>query len=190
MKRILLTILICVASVSLVGCGSHIRAAKAHAQEVSGAFASNDMSTINKTILGTNEQGIEDKLSDMWEPFGQTDEGILTYIFENVVLTVADVTKETITYDIEAPDMSHIIADLKADSSIMTEEDLLQYVRAYAENADTVKATVSVDYSFSNGELIVNYQNEPFINAITGGFLNAYISFYTEMMDAYAEEVG
>ena len=80
-----------------------------------------------------------------------------------------------------------VFTSLKADSDSITEDKLLQYIIDYAENAEKKATMVSLKYIFIDEEAVVEYQDETFVNAVTGGLLDAYKSLYTEMIEEYAE---
>ena len=48
---------------------------------------------------------------------------------------------------------------------------------------------MSLEYILVDDEPIVNYQNEEFVNAVTGGLLDAYKNLYSEMLEEYTERV-
>ena len=190
MKRMLVIVLLSVALTGLAGCGKQNEAVKKTAQVVADAFADGDMTTINKTIFGTNEFEVDNALSDIWGENIESQEGVLEHIFEYVTVKVKRTTESTIEYKIEAPDMKNVFLDLSANGADISEDGLLQYIEDYAKNAKRNTTTVSLEYILVDDEPIVDYQNETFINAVTGGLLDAYKSLYEEMMDEYTEGVN
>lgn len=48
-----------------------------------------------------------------------------------------------------------------------------------------MKSKVSLGYIVTENQLVVDYQNEGFINAVTGGILDAYKSLYSEILEKY-----
>lgn len=189
MKKILLCILMCGILVSLTGCGQQNKAVKTEAQVIADAFTDSDMETINKTIFGINEVEIDDDLSDIWGENAQSQNGVLAYIFDLVTVRVKKTTDSTIEYEIEAPDMSKVFIDMNTDADNISEEELLDYIKSYVPNAETKETTVSLEYIFVDDEPIVNYQDEEFVNAVTGGLLDAYKTLYSEMLEEYTEGV-
>ena len=189
MKKIFLSILACVILTSLVSCGKQNETVEKEAQIVANAFTDGDIETINKTIFGTNGIEIDDELSDVWGEDAQSREGILTHIFDLVTVKVKKTTDSTIEYKIEAPDMSKVFVDMNANADDLSEDELLDYIKNYAQNAETKDTTVSLEYILVDDEPILNYQDEEFINAVTGGFLDAYKTLYSEMLEEYTEGV-
>ena len=189
MKKIFLSILVCVMLISFVGCGQQNKAIEAEAQAVADAFTDSDMETINKTIFGTDEVEIDGGLSDIWGEDAQSQDGVLTCIFDLVTVKVKKITDSTIEYEIEAPDMSKVFIDMNTNADNMSEDELLEYIKSYAQNAETKETIVSLEYILVDDEIIVNYQDEKFINAVTGGLLDAYKTLYSEMMQEYTEGV-
>lgn len=187
MKKILLNILICGILVGLAGCEQPNEAVETEAQVIADAFTNGDMEIINKTVFGTNEIEIDDGLSDIWGEDAQSQEGVLTCIFDLVTVKVKKTTDSTIEYEIEAPDMSKVFVDMNANADDLSEDELLDYIRNYAQNAETKDTTVSIEYILVDDEPILNYQDEEFINTVTGGLLDAYKTLYSEMLEEYAE---
>lgn len=189
MKIISLSILLCVILTSFVGCGQQNEAIEAEAQVVADAFADGDMETINKTIFGTNEVEIDDDISDIWGEEDQSQDGVLACIFDLVTVKVKKTTDSTIEYEIKAPDMSKVFIDMNTKADTISEDGLLDYIKSYVQKTETKETKVSLEYILVDDEPIVNYQNEEFINAVTGGLLDAYKNLYSEMLGEYAEGV-
>ena len=190
MKKIILIVLLCVALIGLVSCGKQNEVVEEKAQMVADAFADGDMAAINKTIFGTNEFEVDGELSDIWGENLESQEGVLEHIFEYVTVKVKSTTDSTIEYEIEAPDMKNVFVDLNANAADISEDELLQHIEDYAKNAKTKEKTVSLKYILVDDEPIVDYRDEAFINAVTGGLLDAYKALYDQMMDEYTEGVN
>lgn len=189
MKKIFLSVLLCIILFSLVGCEEQNEIVETEAQVVADVFTDGDVKTINKTIFGTNEVEIDDGLSDIWGEDAQSQDGILTCIFDVVTVKVKKTTDSTIEYEIEAPDMSKVFVDMDTNTTNISQDELLQYIKNYAQNAETKDTTVSLEYILVDDEPIVNYQDEEFINAVTGGLLDAYKTLYSEMLEEYTKGV-
>lgn len=190
MKRLFLIVLVYVSLLTgLVGCGKQNKVVEENAQKVADAFADGDMATINKNIFGINEFEVDEELSDMWGESIESQEGVLEHIFEHVTVKVKKTTESTIEYEINAPDMKNVFVDLNTNTANISEDELLQQIKDYAKNAETTATTVSLEYIVVDDELIVDYQDVAFINAVTGGLLDAYKSLYEEMMEEYMEGV-
>ena len=189
-KRVLLLIIVCVAFTGLVSCGEQNELVKENAQVVADAFTNGDMATINKIIFATNKLEVDKELSDIWGEDAQSQDGVLTYIFDLVTVEVKEITDSTIEYEIEVPDMSNVFVDIDTNAVNMSQDELLQYIKNYAQNAETKDTTVALEYILVDDEPIVNYQNEEFVNAVTGGLLDAYKTLYSEMLKEYTEGVN
>ena len=166
-KRVLLLIIVCVAFTGLVSCGEQNELVKENAQVVADAFTNGDMATINKIIFATNKLEVDKELSDIWGEDAQSQDGVLTYIFDLVTVEVKEITDSTIEYEIEVPDMSNVFVDIDTNAVNMSQDELLQYIKNYAQNAETKDTTVALEYILVDDEPVVNYQNEEFINAVT-----------------------
>lgn len=192
MKRLLLILLVFTLVVGLVGCGRK-NTVKDTAQVLVDAFDTNDMTTINKTIFGSNEVTMDEEVLEIWGEPDTSDtsqEGVLEQIFPYVTVKAAKTTESTITYEIEAPDMRNVFVNLSTNMTDISEDELLQYIKEYAKNAEKKVVTVSLNCTFVHGEPIVEYRDEAFINAVTGGLLDAYKSLYEQMLEEYRKGVS
>lgn len=85
--------------------------------------------------------------------------------------------------------MSKVFIDMNTNVNNISEDELLDYIKSYVPNAETKETTVSLEYILVDDEPIVNYQDEEFINAVTGGLLDAYKILYSEMLEGYTKGV-
>lgn len=180
----------------LAGCGMRDaagngdQAVRESAQAVAGAFSDGDMGEINESVFGSEARAIDEALLDEWDEESRSQEGVLASVFELASVKVGSVGDDTVEFEVAAPDMSKVFDGLDAESSAdMAEEELLEYIRDYARNADAREAKVTLEYSIVDGEPAVNYQDERFVNAVTGGLLDAYKALYAQMLDEYAKEL-
>lgn len=188
MRRMRCVIIVCVALSFLAGCGrKQNKIVEDNAQKVAEAFNETDMDAINETIFGPDEVKAVGQNSDTQSETEESREGVLESIFRHVTIEVKKTTDRTIEYEITAPDMRDVFAGLDFDKTNMSSDELLQMIKDYAQNAEKRVETVSLSYSLYDGKPIVNYKEEAFINAITGGFLDAYKSLYAEMISEYEE---
>ncbi len=124
------------------------------------------------------------------EEFAEDDSaqsGLLTKLFAYSVIEVKKVNKDTIEFVISAPDMTAVFKGMPDNAINFTENDLYEYIIKYASSADLTEVSVEVPFSSENGEIIIEYHNEAYINAATGGLLDAYKDLYIEMLDQYRE---
>ena len=147
MKKLLLIVLVCIISTSLVNYVKQIKVIEKNAQEIADAFADSDMTAINKTIFGINEFEVDEEFSDMWKETINSQKGVLECIFEYVTVKVKKTTNSTIEYEIKAPDMENVFVDITANATDISEDELLQYIKGYAKNAEIKTATVSLQYT-------------------------------------------
>lgn len=188
MKKSILIIMFFIALALLVSCKKQDKAVEEVAQEVADAFAAGDMTTINKTIFGINELEVDERLTDIWGETNNTSQsGVLECIFQHVTLKVKKITDNIIEYEVIAPDMAAVFMNLEANAGEITEGELLRHITNCAKNAEVKTTTVSLEYILVDEVPIVDYCDEAFINAVTGGLLDAYKSLYTGMMEEYAE---
>lgn len=193
MKRQLLFIFICSALISLVGCGAKNTKLEENAQLVVNAFSQSDMSTINRIIFETNDSANAEFNGDFFDDWrdnvGLHQNGFLENVFRRVSVKVNNITDLTIEYEINAPNLTDVFAELKSTSSSLDESELFQYIIDYMDESDRITTRVSLEYIFVDNELYIDYKNEAFINAVTGGLLDAYKSLYSEMINEYEEGV-
>lgn len=185
MKKLLAVILVCLSLGIFTGCGAERELAEESAQCLTETFASGDMESINHMIFGTGLAESDKPALQEWEAPVDTGEGVLAQVFPYVTVDVEKTTRSVIKYKIEAPDMSRIFEDFEGDRQNISEDDLLQYIKDYSKNTARRTTTVSLAYTVEEGNLIIDYQDEEFINAVTGGLLEAYRSLYSEMLEAY-----
>lgn len=177
-------------TVSLVGCGKGNEELKNSANEIVEAFNDSDMDLINSVIFNTSHLKVDDELTEYF-PEKSDNSWLMSEIFslDKVKVQKIDEKDDSITYTIEAPDLSDIFLEISDDADNMTEKEFERYVMNYIKEADKVTTTVSVNYSYDGKEYYINYQNEEFLDAITGGLLNAYQTLYQEMLDEYLQKM-
>jgi len=186
-KSLFALMLACAVLAGLAGCGGQNEGVRESAQTVADAFAANDMAAINEVVFGTAAHEVYPELADTPEEEGRTKEGILTSVFERTTIEVGNTTDSTIEFRVSAPDMSGVFDGLDADADNMTEEELLKHVREHAKKAELKEATVNLGYELVGGEPVIDYQDPEFVDAVTGGLLNAYGELYAKMLDEYAK---
>ncbi len=155
------------------------------ANEIVDAFEQGDMKTINSIVFGANSLPVDEEAAE------EESTGLLSHIFEAAEIKVkyTDVVNKQIVYEITAPDLSDIFDSIPEDQAAMTEEEFERYVLEYIETADFVTTTVRLPYTDDGGMLEANYENPEFINAVTGGFLDAYKDVYQKAIEEYLEEL-
>lgn len=116
--------------------------------------------------------------------------GVLARLFSMAEIKMLDYDSETITYEIAAPDMTTFFSQYSNQTDIIVDEKAMgELLIAYAEEAERKSVEVSVSYLYVGDEFIGNYQSYEFINAISGGLVDAYNTLYSELIDAYRNEV-
>lgn len=185
----LLVVVICFC---LVGCTKEEKEVKTRAEEVGKTIESGSMEDINNLIFGISQSDVVNGMEEILGT-GESDtvqDGILSDIFKRNTIKVGNVSKDTIEYQIEAPDLSEIFVEILNEKKDLSEEQLLEYMREYIGQAKLKKVTVTIPYTVENEEIVIDYQNEEFIDAITGGLLSAYRQLYQEMINEYMKEMG
>ena len=137
-------------------------------------FSDGDISAITERVFGqTSEKGSGD--------------GIIADLFANADVEITSVDESSISYTIVSPDISDFFA-VCADQldAITTSEELGEAILKYAETAPEKEYTVTLLYVVEDGKIDISYDNADFINAMTGGLVEAYADLY----DQYLEEMG
>ena len=185
----LLVVVICF---SLVGCAKEEKEVKTRAEEVGTTIESGDMEEINNLIFGINESDVVNGMEEILgtEESNTAQDGILSDIFKRNTIKVGNVSKDTIEYQIEAPNLSEIFVEILNEKKDLSEEQFLEYMGEYIGKAELKKVTVIIPYIVENEEIVIDYQNEEFIDAITGGLLSAYRQLYQDMINEYMKEMG
>ncbi len=139
-------------------------------------------------IFGSYESEEREAIAEILGESAPSGEGILNCIFARVSVSVQKATEQEIIYEIKAPNMRNIFHSLGEKAGSITEEELRQYFAEYAEKAELRTETVSLECAPTEGKLTVNYRDETFVNALTGGLLEAYQELYQEILDTYEKE--
>lgn len=153
------------------------------ANQIVKSFESNDMEAINEAIFGEGEFSVDEELTDYYVE--EEGEGIISQIVAvgSIKVKHVDVINKVVVYDVTAPNMQTVLEDMPEE--ISTEEEFSTYIKEYIANADITTTPVSVPYTEDGESIVLEYENPEFINAITGGFMEAYQNAYKEMIETY-----
>lgn len=182
MKKKILLFATFVFALSLIGCT--YKKVENTANEVAEVFSSGDMESINHLVFGISgaEMDSETKeLLEVEEPQG----GVMEVIFSHTKVFANKVKKDTVEFSIIAPDMEKVFEELPENSLEFTEEDLLVYIKNYIDDTKAKKFLISVPYTVEGENVIIDYQNPEFLNAVSGGLFEAYKKLYFEALDKY-----
>ncbi len=176
-------ILICIIIVTSMGCGNTYKDVRNAAQKDIDIFSEGNMEEINKLIFGKKEV-IVDKERE--EPYRNGDYGsILSNIFTHSSMSIKKVGRDSIEFIIIAPNMENVFKYMPDNEYALREDGFIEYIKDYVETVEQQKASVSVSYSIEEENIAIDYYNEAFINAITGGLLDAYKELCADMLKAY-----
>lgn len=141
-------------------------------------FSDGNVSEITERIFGTES----DEMST-----NNSSNGIIADLFANAEVQITSTDESTISYTIVSPDISDFFTAY-ADQldSITTSEELGHTILEYAKTAPAKQYTVTIPYSVAEDGINVSYNDPDFINAMTGGLLEAYSVLY----DQYLTEQG
>lgn len=189
--KILKGLIIVTIYITLMGCAGTREEVSANAEKIGIIIENGDIDEISNLIFGIEESetisGLEEIIGT-----GGTDtkqEGILNDIFQRNTIKVGNISENTIEYEIEAPNLQEIFVEILNNKEILSEEQLLLYMKEYVAQAQLRKVTVAVTYTIENKEIVIDYQNQEFIDGITGGLLSAYQQLYQDMINEYMKEM-
>ena len=189
MRKLIVLTLMAAGVFSLSGCGS--KEVKNAANDAVEIFASGDIEEINRLVFGT--QTMEED-AEVRSILGETNEdsqqdGVLSTVFSESTISVGKADKETIKFEIVAPDMERVFTDLSLDNTEISEEELLKYIEEYMEEAEKKGFVVDVPYIINDdGQVVIDYRDETFLNAVSGGLIEAYKELYMEVLQEYRGE--
>lgn len=188
-KKVVLLAIVCSIMVLFTGYGSTQDKVESIAKEHAELFTSGKMEDINQIIFGVS--GLQEEIGKVEVQGGNmiSNEGILGIIFTHCTVSVEKVTEDSVKLKISAPDMSDLFFYLRK-ASVSFHISLTEYVNAYVNKAEMKENCVSVSYVVKEEEVIIDYCNEEFINAITGGLFEAYKEAWIDEMNEYTEEVN
>lgn len=164
---------------------------EAYATEIINAFKNKDMARINDIVFYEDTYKIDDNIGVDFNDGFETEsneEGVLNAIFSRTKLSYVGVKENQFIYEVEGPNMKEVF---HSALDIQTQEELLKYIYEFVENAELIKTNVAVSFSKSNEEITAEYKTAEFINAITGGLVDAYKDIYNQYIeDIISGEAG
>lgn len=184
MKKVFLLI-IGIILINLSGCSKIYEDVKDVAQKDIDSFLSGNMTEIGSIIFGKNKFAI-DMEKKAW---GSNSESILSTIFSHSTMSVKKVKEDTVVLSVTAPNMEKVFEYAPDSSYARSKDGFLEYIEDYVEVTEQKKFRVSVAYTIEEEKIIIDYCNEEFINAITGGLPKAYKQLYEEALYEYRKEV-
>ena len=188
MMKLVITAWICCVLLLFAGCDRQqaaFTAPQETAQIVADAFSSGDMDAIAEAVFGKPALTLDPEIAALSPEEAENHDGILGDIFKRVTINVQYAALGIAQYEIQAPDMTDVFAEISLNAAEITEDTLREHIRTYAEEAPLITTTVRLPYQTVEGETVFNYQDEAFINAVTGGFLSAYQALYAETLELY-----
>lgn len=153
------------------------------ANNIVNAFDAGDLSEISRIIFSENDIQSNVEFTDELSLVKQAtinNNGILSAIFKKDKLSVSKIEEDCIVYKIKSPNMSGVFSQA---ASCKNENEVLNFLRDYANEANYTEYEVSVNYMAADGIITINYRTEAFINAITGGLVKEYNSLYMKALN-------
>lgn len=196
MKKAVTVILSCIlVALILVGCGNRYEKELTLALEQLKIFKNGNMADINCLLFPENSmltgETLPDGLDSITPNNKGSNDGILGNIISRSIVEVSDINAEKITYKITSPDLSNFFVDCYEELSMISELSAVpDILLSYADEATTISVSVSLSYEYSGDTLWVDYLDRNFINAMTGGLVEAYSDLYQKSLEEYKEALG
>lgn len=188
MKKVVLTIILIVTVICLGGC--KYEDVKKIAVEDIKVFYEGDIAGINHLVFGASDLSVDEEIAEYFENESNSTQGVLANIFEMSSVSIIKADDKNVEFKVVSPNMENVFAELQDKDTSLTEELLLQYINQYANNAEKKEFIVSIPYTKGDDGIKIDYKNELFINAITGGLIDAYNQLYIEALNEYKEGVS
>lgn len=125
------------------------------------------------------QYGIEDSV-DPSEDISQTKDksGVIDLLLEKATITPTQTHENedgsyTVSFSVQAPDMSGFFQKAK-NSEIISQEELLHFAAEFINSSELVTTVVDVQYTTNGKDYSGDLCTPEFINAVTGGLLYEY----------------
>lgn len=173
-KKIFLMPTLIIMLFSIPACGKS-KEVKEQADVIVQAVNTDNIADLKNIILNgyTSDIIMDNELSDFFNDSKNEEDGLITKIIEKDNIKVKDVKKDTIIYEIVAPQLDNMIEDILADENITVNEfDTAIY--EYINNAPLYSREVNVNYTNTDNNFSADYNTYDFVNALTGGLVEGY----------------
>lgn len=167
-------------------CGNE-KAVKAEAEKIVEAVENKDVNALEMLILGTGDFAEDEVLSDFFSDSESDSNGVIDKIIEQDSIKVKKIEKETIVYEITAPQLSGMFEEAMKEKDLSS-ENFEKYIYDYIAAADKIKIEVKVPYTYENKVFEADYLTKDFINAITGNLIDAYQGLVQKMLEENSGE--
>ena len=143
------------------------------AEEDIEVFKGGDINDISAAIFDETEK-IE----------ANEENGVVAELFANADAQVTATDDTTITYTIVSPDISDFFQAYADElETIDTSEELGELLLEYSKKAPQKEYTVTLEYTVTEDGVEIAYNSPEFINAMTGGLLEAYSDIYNQYLE-------
>lgn len=167
-------------------CGNE-KSVKAEAEKIVEAVENKDVKALEMLILGTGDFAEDEALSDFFLESESDSNGVIAQIIEQDSIKVKKIEKETIVYEITAPQLSGMFEDAMKEQGLSS-ENFEKYIYDYIATADKIKIEVKVPYTYDDKIFEADYLTKDFINGITGNLINAYQGLVQKMLEENSGE--
>ena len=155
MMKLMIAAWICCVLLLFAGCDRQqaaFTAPQETAQIVADAFSSGDMDAIAEAVFGKPALTLDPEIAALSPEEAENHDGILGDIFKRVTINVQYAGRLGIAqYEIQAPDMTDVFAEISLNAAEITEDTLREHIRTYAEEAPLITTTVRLPYQTVEG---------------------------------------
>ena len=184
-KKILIFFIVGMTCIFMTSCGTN-KEVKAQAEKIITAVEANDMNTLENIIMGTEDIAVDDELKDFFTMSEEENNGLIAKIIEKDSIKIKKIKKDTIQYEITAPQLENIFQEILEQENIYI-KDFENYIYSYIESAPKQKIEVNVSYTYEDSTFTANYKTEEFMNGITGNMISSYQKLIQEVISEKEE---
>ena len=150
-------------------------------------FNVHDSAKINELIFGDSLE-IAPEIQEFFTDENKTKYSVLDEIINKSTIKYLGRNEEYVNLEVIAPNMEGGFEDSEVLSS-NDEKTIYEAIKSFAEKTDLKSFKIEIGYTDEDEEVILNYRDPQFINAITGGLQSEYQKIYDSMLSSYWEEL-
>lgn len=187
MKRYIAIFIMFGLCLSLSACNKVDDCVKAEAVQAGEIISNGSFNELSELVFGVKKEGIDADLGSELELPGYAigQSGPLEIISKKVTVMLKSINENTAIYEVTAPDMSSLFADLAE----VNNDTIVAVIEEYVDNTELVTRTVELSYTLDNGHFNADFASYEFVNAITGGLLDGYTQAYQDLVDLIQKEI-
>ena len=162
-----------------------VKKVKNEADNIVEAVKNNDAENLINIIYGLDlVKDVNDDIVNDFIDIPKDDNDVIKEIINRDEIEIKKIKSDSITYTITAPDLSGIV-DCINENIDKSDEEFLERIKEYIRSVDTTSRDVTLKIMLVDEKVVIDYKDEMFIDAITGGMYEQYKKVYLEMMEEY-----